>query len=336
MNVIQVAREWRNRLQAMEDKAVMEAAERYRDAVSATERRLQDIARRIDQAAGTVSVSDLFTSYRLGVVRADLTSHLESWAAGEAPRIRSVIDHASSLTPSVAMELVRARTPPAVPAVVAASLVRTRPDETAQIIASLTSGSPLRDLLVAAARERADQAIQTLVTGVATNQDPRRVASDLGRIIDGGVTRARLITRTEMLRVTREAQRQQWQAGDAVKGWVWWSTLDKTTCMVCWAMHGTHHTLDEPFGSHPACRCSMLPELKAIPGVKPAAPIEPGAERFANLPAVDQRRVLGPARHDRYLAGDLKLPDVVRYRDHPRWGPTRGTNPLTHTPDVGG
>jgi len=335
VNVLQVARDWRRRLQQLEDQAVREAAARYRHAAQASVREIEGIATRIAAAERPVSVTDLFTQYRLGTVRKDLEAQLTGWATGEGPRIQAVVDQAASLAPGVALEMIRSRLQPQLPAAVAASLVRHRPDETAQIIASLTKGSPLTDLLVKAAGERAQQAAQTLVTGVALNQDPRRVAKDLGRVIDGGVTRARLITRTEMLRVTREAQRQQWLAGNAVSGWTWWSTLDKTTCMVCWAMHGSHHKLEEPFGSHPACRCSMIPEVKAIPGVPAADPIRTGPDKFANLPPGDQRRVLGPTRHDKYLAGDLELPDVVQYHDDPRWGPTRTQAPVTgSTPPV--
>lgn len=330
MNVLQVARDWRRRLQQLEDQAVREATVRYRNAIRASMVELDTITTRIAAAEGPVSVTDLFTQYRLGTVRRDLEGRLAGWARGEGPRIQAVVDQAASLAPSVALEMIRARIPN-IPPEVAASLVRHRPDETAQMIASLTRGSPLTDLLVKGAGDCAGQAVQTLVTGVALNQDPRRVAKDLGRVIDGGVTRARLITRTEMLRVTREAQRQQWLAGNAVSGWTWWSSLDKTTCMVCWAMHGSHHKLEEPFGSHPACRCSMIPDVKAIPGVPSADPIQTGPDRFAGLPPGDQRRVLGPTRHDKYMAGDLQLPDVVQFREDPRWGPTRTQAPVTQS-----
>lgn len=328
MNVLQVARDWRRRLQQLEDQAVREAAARYRNAIRASMRELDTITTRIAAADGPVSVTDLFTQYRLGTVRQDLEARLAGWASGEGPRIQHVVDQAVSLAPSVALEMIRSQIPPHLPPAVAASLVRHRPDETAQIIASLSKGSPLTELIVAAAREQSDVAIRALINGVILNQDPRKTADQLGRVIDGGVTRARTIVRTEMLRNTREAQRQQWLSGNAVSGWTWWSTLDKTACVVCWAMHGSQHKLEEPFGSHPNCRCSAIPILKPIDGVKPLDVIEPGPDRFAALPPGDQRRVLGPTRHDKYMAGDLQLPDVVQYRDDPRWGPTRTQKPL--------
>ena len=179
MNVLQVARDWRRRLQQLEDQAVREAAARYRNAIRASMVELDTITTRIAAAEGPVSVTDLFTQYRLGTVRRDLEARLAGWASGEGPRIQHVVDQAVSLAPSVALEMIRSQIPPHLPPAVAASLVRHRPDETAQIIASLSKGSPLTELIVAAAREQSDVAIRALINGVILNQDPRKTADQL-------------------------------------------------------------------------------------------------------------------------------------------------------------
>ncbi len=335
MDLYELAARHRRDLERRETRAVADITRGYRSTATQVRRRLDDLADRIAarQAAGRVPVSWLFTQARLEQTVQAVDAEIQAWARGSAlPRIRSAVAEEASIGPGVAMEMVQSRVVP-FPKEGAASLVRLRPGEVEQLAATLQPGASLQRLLDRVAGEQADRARDLLVEAVATNRDPRRLARDLAPLVDGGLARAMTITRTELLRTTRESQRLTWGSRrQVVRGYRWWSTLDRTTCPVCFAMHGTLHDLDTPFGTHPQCRCSMIPE------VAPAAELglqltdlpapEMGVDVFAALPVAQQRQVLGPAKWRAYRDGRLSLEDLVRYRDDPVWGPTRSERPL--------
>lgn len=330
MDLYEVADRFRAELARREARAVARLAAGYADTAVRLERRLRDLADRVAarQTDGRVPVSWLFTRGRLEQAVADVRAEARRWVDGTArPVIWQAVDHEASIGPSLAMEMVQARVRP-FPMPAAVSLVRLRPDEVEQITAALQPGGPLGRLLDRVALEQADRVRDFFIDAVTANRDPRAVARDIAPLVDGGLTRSRMIVRTEMLRTTREAQRQSWQRRpQVVQGWRWWSSLDRRACVVCWAMHGTLHPLDEPFGSHPNCRCSMIPEL--VPAAELGLPLDDlpaprlGVDVFAELPVGDQRRILGPGKWRAYRDGEVTLPGLVRLRRDPDWGPTR-------------
>jgi hypothetical protein len=128
--------------------------------------------------------------------------------------------------------------------------------------------------------------------------------------------RAVTIARQESLRAYRGASFRRWQADDLVVGWWWSSAQDRRTCAICWAKHGTEHSIDEPFASHVCCRCVPVPLLA---GDSPD--VTPGTEAFAALDEDMQREILGPGKFDLYAAGDVTLDDLVAETYSARWGP---------------
>lgn len=173
----------------------------------------------------------------------------------------------------------------------------------------------------------AAQVKDSLVRGVILGRNPREIARLVRRQLGSSLARALTIARTEMLQAYRDSTLLTYQANrGVVKGWAWLATADARTCPVCWAMHGSVHTLDERLDSHLACRCAMVPltvpwgELgfRAQPtGWQPPL----GADVFAALPAGDQRRILGPGKFAAYQAGQIQLADLVAPTVHPVYGP---------------
>ncbi|MDQ3095794.1 MAG: phage head morphogenesis protein [Actinomycetota bacterium] len=192
-----------------------------------------------------------------------------------------------------------------------------------EMVGTLSPGSPLRTLLDDLGPLVKNTIARGLLEGIALGRSPREVA----RLIRGelnGVPRGRLLTisRTELLRSYREAQRRAWRANERlVRGWVWHAALDGRCCASCFALHGSEHDLDVPFGSHPGCRCSAVPALFARYGPSPA--IRSGEEVFADQSAEVQRATLGPAKYALYAAGEIELGDVVQVRRSASWGTTR-------------
>jgi SPP1 gp7 family putative phage head morphogenesis protein len=162
---------------------------------------------------------------------------------------------------------------------------------------------------------------QAAVTAFGVAAGPREVARRLTQSFGTAPTRARLIARTEILHSYRVAALDRYAVNPAVTGWYWLASLDGRTCPLCWGMHGTIHPLAEPFGSHPACRCTPVPIVEGRP-----LP-ELGVDRFAALTLGQQREILGPGRLAAYRGG-VGLDAMIAERQHPVFGLSRQLVPV--------
>jgi SPP1 gp7 family putative phage head morphogenesis protein len=194
----------------------------------------------------------------------------------------------------------------------------------------LMDGSPLRGVFNAIPRDAARALRRGLEDGLDLGLNPADVVRR-GRdtLLDEKWKSARLV-RTEMFRAFREGNREGFKANrDLVDGWIWNAFLGDRTCPACWGMHGQEFDLEEPMGTHPSCRCTMIPKTKSwddlgFPGIPDSRPrLQTGDEAFARLSAAAQRKILGPGKYDDYARGLIKLIDTVDRRDTPGWGTTR-------------
>jgi hypothetical protein len=125
-----------------------------------------------------------------------------------------------------------------------------------------------------------------------------------------------------------------------------WYIADGVIVHNCWAMDGTEHDVEEPMGSHVACRCSMIPatvswdDLAAQFGIEmPAGDYDPpkeptGAEAFDRLPAAQQRSVLGPGKFQAFVDGLIQLEDLVQERRSEDWGLSRSEGSLSRAKEL--
>lgn len=203
------------------------------------------------------------------------------------------------------------------------------------LIGTLSDGSPLHDLFDTFGYEASAKARSALITGVATGAGPRQIARSLHSITGESLTRTLTIARTETMRSYNSASLANYRANsDVVKGWQWEAELSSRTCAMCVSMHGTEHSLDEPFSSHQNCRCTPMPitlsyaEL-GISGVpEPTEDAETGDEWFARQDDEKQRTILGVGKYELYSEGKIELADVVGTKDDARWGRSRYEKPL--------
>lgn len=200
-----------------------------------------------------------------------------------------------------------------------------------ELVGTLADGSPLADLLDSYGKAMGQATRSALVRGLAEGLNPRDIAREMRAGMDGNAVRALTVARSETLRAYRESSRRWMAANDDVIGsWLWWSALDQRTCPVCFAMHGSKHSFAEPMGTHPNCRCTMIPVTKTwkelgfgdVPGDGELSP-KLGADEFAALPNQAQRAILGPSKYALYRRGKLELADLVEVVRHPRWGVSR-------------
>ena len=188
--------------------------------------------------------------------------------------------------------------------------------------------------------EQATEAMRrALIVGVATGTHPNDVARDMVRQVEGafngGLTRAINIARTEMLDAYRDTSATVHAANaDVLDGWRWISTLDRRTCVSCWAMHGTTWPLDQagPW-DHQCGRCARAPLVKSwaelgIPNVE-GEDLTPDAQRvFAALPPDEQLAVMGPGRLALLTAGRVQWSDLAVRRDNQAWRPSYVPRPV--------
>lgn len=321
----EVADRFRAELEARERVAAGEMIRAWqpvrRTLLRETGRLAQAIAER--QAQGRrVPVSWLFSQARLGEWETRVKRELAAWRKDAEPAAAKAAREAATLGPEAAMEMVAVRAIP-FPELAARRLVRFPREEVAQMVATVQEGSPLHELLGRLGPETAAVMRETLVRGIALGSGPVVMGRELATALDGNLRRGLLIARTETMRTFRETTRLSYAARpDVVGGWRWWSSRDRRTCAACYAMHGTLHPVEERLDGHPACRCTMIPELAADTGL--AGPTIPTGERlFEELDAATQRSILGPGRFRLYENGEARLSDMVARPVHPRWGSMR-------------
>jgi hypothetical protein len=205
--------------------------------------------------------------------------------------------------------------------------------------------------------EHAQEQLRTsLVRGIAAGQGPRTVAAqlvaDTERLDDplaeaivgearsafgGGLTRALVVTRTELLDASRYATTESYLANPGlVVGWRWLSALDRRTCGACWAMHNSFHEPDETLEGHPQCRCAQSPVLAGDDEIDPdtGRPLDDlgdPEEAFERLTRAEQLDVLGPKRLAAYEEG-VPLRAMAARRDNPGWRASHQLTPLRDLP----
>lgn len=197
---------------------------------------------------------------------------------------------------------------------------QTLPREALEDLAGfLGDGTPVAAALQARGVRTAAQIRSLLIGAVAVGENPRRAASRIRRAAGMELVDALRIARTETMRAWRESSRRTYEANaDVIRRWQWVAARSARTCAACLAMDGREFPLSEPMGTHPNCRCVMVPVAGA--GPPPRASAE---EWLRGQPEAVQVRVLGRAKRDAWLSSVFTLSDLVGFRQDPVWGPVR-------------
>ena len=209
------------------------------------------------------------------------------------------------------------------------------PDEALQAFVGMAGdGSPLAVLFDAIPQVTTDAMQMALVQGISLGEGPRTVARRVRKAADIGRQRAETIARTEMIRASREAQRQLYTENGSVTGYRRQATQDSRVCLACLALSGTLQATDTIMPSHPNCRCVMIPETlswaeitgdSSIPDTRPK--VATGEEILKGLTPLEAQQILGTARYNLYAEG-LPLSDMATVVPNADWGPTTRVLPL--------
>lgn len=324
-SIYTLADRFRAQLRNREADVMADLSRAYLRVERAASRRTEGILARIEAAHARgeqIPISWLWEQARMDALRSEVRRQLKTFSVTAQPVIEHHRDHAARAASDQVLQLLTEALPGRLPA----ALVPLRQEVVTQIAAHTAAGSPLRSLLAEVGAEGEERVVSALVEGVSMGQHPTVIARRIQSALDGNRARALTIARTEALRAHREVSHLAMRANaDVVAGWIWWSSLDRTACASCWAMHGSWHSLEERLDEHPSGRCVPVPDVRAMPGA-PAAPLpRSGPDEFAGLPEDARRAILGPGKHEAMREGRISLPDLVGRRGHPhgRWGTTR-------------
>ena len=169
-----------------------------------------------------------------------------------------------------------------------------------------------------------------LIRAIALGLNPRDAAAlmlaRVGEGFAGGLARAVVIARTEVIDAYRSASAaQDRESTDVLTGWQWVASLSPRTCESCWAMHGTTHPLSDPGPlDHQQGRCARVPVSKSwrelgfdIP--EPASIIPDALSTFRAMPRADQVAVLGDAKLALLDSGRIRFDDLAQRRVTTGW-----------------
>ncbi len=141
------------------------------------------------------------------------------------------------------------------------------------------------------------QISRVLAQGLAEGRNPRELARTINDRVDKiGITRARMLARTEVIRAHHAANVQEYRnAGiEGVSVMVEWSTAGYKVCTVCSALQGKRFTLDEiefMIPKHPNCRCVAIPDVsgKGVveAGFMPSATLAEAQQQISSLFNID-------------------------------------------------
>ena len=215
----------------------------------------------------------------------------------------------------------------------AANLVRADAGQVAAMVQRATE--QITALTVPLAAEATAAIQRELLAGIAIGTNPRQAARRMVRGIEdqflGGLNRALVISRTEMLDATRAAQKRVDEANtDVLAGWVWVAHFgDTRTCRSCIAQHGTVHPIDAPGPlDHQQGRCARVPKTKSwaelgFSGIEDPPDATPDADVWFNgLSEAKQREILTDRGFDAWKAGDYPREQWASRRETDGWRPS--------------
>lgn len=293
MTIIESAEKFKEALAKRETRAVREILAAYGEILKNLEPQIKKLEKELENNPD-VSMTDVFTLERLKNLEKQIEIEIEKFAnqAAETVAANQRINAVRAVSDASEM--------------LGASFVSLPKSAIETFVGMSADGSSL----TAAFKNLAPHAVQSvrnkILEGIALGYNLRKTASRIRQAFGRNAARALTITRTATMTAYREATRETYKKNSRiVQGWIWYAGLGTRTCVVCWAMHGTVHSNDEAMGSHPNCRCTMLPYLaeKSL--------IETGEEQFEKLSKEEQVEILGKDAYEKYKEGNIELSDFV-------------------------
>jgi SPP1 gp7 family putative phage head morphogenesis protein len=168
-----------------------------------------------------------------------------------------------------------------------------------------------------------------IIPAIVNGEDLDKLAQELLVKLNEPNINTQTAASTEVIKAYRGSMLEQFRQSNVVEGWQWFATLDDKTCPICVALHGQVFSLDEPFASHPNCRCIPIPITFSFADIgwqgddNPVRKIQTGIDWFDEQSEAAKEKRLGPGKYELFREGKISLTDLIGYRDHPVWGSVR-------------
>ncbi|MFJ5861492.1 phage minor head protein [Pseudarthrobacter sp. NPDC092439] len=180
-----------------------------------------------------------------------------------------------------------------------------------------------------------------LIRAVALGDNPNRTAARIIRNAEnkfnGGLTRALVISRNEVLDAHRAAAKVSEERNrDIMAGWRWSAALTARTCPSCLANHGTLHPVEEPGPlDHHQGRCARVPVTKSwaelgFKGMDEPADEFPDARQwFDGLTPETQAAIMGRERLKLLDDGKVSWDDLTTRTKNGQWRDSMTVTPVS-------
>lgn len=320
MTIIDVAEKFRTELEGLQREASSKLLDSYGQVWRNISTRSEMLAQEVAAQGGKFTPNQLYLNQRYQAlnqqIESEILRHVVSTDLGIQESNAAMID--------AAMHHAKALTKEAAPQGTVGSFVGFSPRAVESMLGALDDGSPLHDSINALPKNAQELFKNRMIEGMVRGENPVQLTRGIRDALGSSLSQALTISRTEMLRAYREGTRAVYQANsNVVQGWRWLSSQSSRTCAMCWAMDGMFFPLDEPLGSHPNCRCTMIPVTQST------KELPTGPERFEALGDKEKFAVLGPTKFDLYKSGKLQLRDLVAMKESEKWGTVRHEKSLS-------
>jgi SPP1 gp7 family putative phage head morphogenesis protein len=315
----------------------------YGETYTRLSRQLDTLIERIVEAKAqgrVISRDWLFREARFRLLLQQVQEELDRFAPNASEQVVSSQRAAVELAASHSQELIRLAPGPLPQGkFIPDGFTRFNPETVTALVGRTAAGSPVRDLFEQFGKDASIRARAVLMDMVIAGQPATVAAKALRDELQIPLARALTISRTEVLGAYREASIKTYEDNsEIVNGWRWTAALNARTCAMCLAMDGRIFPNTVPFGSHPNCRCSSVPETKPWSEIGPEfagipdrrVKLPKGSEWFEKQPDRIKQKILSPRKYELYKEGELSLDDLVGYRVDKAWGPNRWERSLKH------
>lgn len=194
--------------------------------------------------------------------------------------------------------------------------------------------SDLRPLSPSATQAVRRELIRGVASGTGARQTAARIVARSEGGFNGGLTRAMVISRTELLDAHRAAADEgQALHADVLAGWTWLAKLDDKTCRSCWAQAGKIFDSSVPGPlDHQQGRCSRMPKTQSWADlgfdIEEADDLTPDpVSLFDSLTPAEQQRILGRAGYAAWLRGEFPMQAWSQKRTSANWRDSYGVAP---------
>lgn len=323
--ILEISTEFRARLFNLDDALASDIVERYKRVYLGIEAQARELLSQIERLKGEgkpPTKGQLIRLERFGKLESDIESQFRRFGKDMTGLVTTGQERAVILGDTAAARM--GQTGITNSASVFGEWHRVPVEAFEHLVGFFQNGSPLSDLFDTFGKAAAKAGREVLEKAVATGINPRQTSKGLSRALGSSLSRSLTVARTEQLRSYREAGTANYVANkDVVQTVTRIAELDELTCIVCIDEHGTVRPIDEPFETHPNCRCTDVPNVNGDDTVIPS-----GESWFEKQSPEFQRATMGDAKYEAWKAGDISISDLNKRTYDERWGGGRAERSL--------